>query len=100
MIDIQDKTECSGCAACAAICGHNCITMTSDAEGFKYPEVDKEKCVNCGLCDRVCPILNIPDDLSIKEVIAAKNKNSTTPFLLIVCSAMRRKIPPDELSKR
>ena len=28
--------------------------MVSDEKGFSYPQVDKEKCVDCGLCDKVC----------------------------------------------
>ena len=28
--------------------------MKPDALGFLYPEVDKEKCVDCGLCEKVC----------------------------------------------
>ena len=32
--------------------------MVRDNEGFLYPEVDREKCVNCGMCKKVCPILN------------------------------------------
>lgn len=58
MINIQDKTKCSGCTACASICPKNAIKMVEDSEGFKYPVVDKEKCINCGLCDKVCPYNN------------------------------------------
>lgn len=32
--------------------------MKEDAEGFLYPEIEKEKCINCGLCERICPVLN------------------------------------------
>lgn len=30
--------------------------MAPDEEGFLYPHVDKNSCVECGLCDKVCPI--------------------------------------------
>lgn len=30
--------------------------MKEDEEGFLYPAVDKETCINCGACERVCPI--------------------------------------------
>ena len=29
--------------------------MRSDEEGFLYPEIDKAACIECGLCERVCP---------------------------------------------
>lgn len=54
MINITDSKNCCGCTACASICAHDAITMKSDALGFLYPEVDSMKCVECGLCDKVC----------------------------------------------
>ena len=58
MITIQNKAECCGCTACFNICPKNAITMQADEEGFLYPLVDQEKCVNCGMCEKVCPILS------------------------------------------
>lgn len=54
MIEITDKATCSGCTACEAICSRNAITMKADALGFLYPIVDSKKCVDCGLCSRLC----------------------------------------------
>ena len=56
MISIGEK--CCGCTACYAICKKKCINMLPNDEGFLYPVVDVKKCVNCGLCDKVCPIEN------------------------------------------
>ena len=53
-ISITDKALCSGCEACAQICVHKAIEMREDHEGFRYPEVMAEKCVDCGLCTAVC----------------------------------------------
>jgi coenzyme F420-reducing hydrogenase beta subunit len=30
--------------------------MTQDEEGFAYPEIDKNSCINCHLCEKVCPV--------------------------------------------
>lgn len=58
MIKIQEKTKCSGCSACYSVCPKNCISMIEDNEGFLYPKVDENLCVHCGLCEKVCPVIN------------------------------------------
>ena len=50
--------ECNGCEACANICPRNAIKMIRDAEGFAYPEINRELCDDCGKCDAICPALN------------------------------------------
>lgn len=57
-IEILRKSDCCGCSACAQVCPKNCINMTSDMEGFLYPVVDHKKCVDCGICKNICPIIN------------------------------------------
>lgn len=57
MIKIQDKSKCNGCHACAAICPQNAISMVADEEGFWYPSVEEFLCVNCSLCEKVCPVM-------------------------------------------
>lgn len=49
------KTDCCGCYACYNSCPKNCIEMEADEEGFAYPRINKEKCVNCGACEHLCP---------------------------------------------
>ena len=58
MISIDNKVNCCGCNACGDICSKKAITFSIDGEGFWYPKVNKELCVECGLCEKVCPILN------------------------------------------
>ena len=54
MIHITDKSQCCGCTACASICSHDAIAMQPDAMGFLYPVVKGHKCIDCGLCEKVC----------------------------------------------
>lgn len=75
MIKIQNNQDCCGCAACAQRCPKQCISMEEDSEGFLYPVVDESRCIDCGLCERVCPIINHPKKLPVKEVLAVKNRN-------------------------
>lgn len=75
MIKIQNKQDCCGCAACVQRCPKHCISMKEDEEGFLYPLVDENVCINCGLCEKVCPIISRPEKLSVNEVLAVKNRN-------------------------
>lgn len=78
MIQIKDKTDCCGCTACASVCTHDAITMKPDIMGFLYPVVNKSKCVDCGLCEKVCAFndhydttLNLPKP----DAYAARHKD-------------------------
>lgn len=51
-----DSRECCGCSACEAACPLGAIEMQADGEGFLYPAVGSAKCVDCGICGRVCPM--------------------------------------------
>lgn len=75
MISIEHKKDCCGCNSCAQICPHKCVAMSSDDEGFSYPKVDASKCTNCGLCEKVCPVINQSDVREPLEIAAAINLN-------------------------
>lgn len=57
-ISVKNKKDCCGCTACASVCPKECITMVTDNEGFKYPLVNTDFCIDCGLCEKVCPVIN------------------------------------------
>lgn len=57
MIQITDKKKCCGCNACADICPKGSIAFKADIEGFWYPEVNMDTCIDCHLCEKVCPIV-------------------------------------------
>lgn len=75
MIDIIDKSLCCGCAGCVQRCPKLCITLHEDHEGFLYPKVDTDTCIDCGLCEKVCPILNEGNIRKPLKVYAAINKD-------------------------
>lgn len=56
MIKIKDKIKCTGCTACASKCPRHCIAMEEDQEGFLYPSVNLKLCIDCHLCETICPI--------------------------------------------
>ena len=68
------KTDCNGCGTCALRCPAKAITMEKDSEGFLYPKINLKKCINCGLCRKICS--NNPKKNSYKiKAYAAKNKD-------------------------
>ncbi len=75
MIDIKDKKECCGCAACVQRCPKRCISLQEDGEGFFYPKADASLCIDCSLCEKVCPVINQGEAREPLAVYAAKNPN-------------------------
>ena len=59
-LNTYNKDECFGCEACVQVCSKNAIKMVEDCEGFRYPVVNDSICINCGLCNSVCPYENPP----------------------------------------
>ena len=58
MIEIKDKKNCTGCGACINACPLSIISFYEDLEGFIYPQIEMDKCINCHLCEKSCPMLN------------------------------------------
>lgn len=77
MIRVLDKHKCCGCTACQSACPKQCISMRVDTEGFLYPSVDLFACVDCHLCERVCPVINQGDSTKPLRTLAAVNFDET-----------------------
>lgn len=75
MIDIKRAKDCCGCSACVEACPKQCISFDEDCEGFRYPKVDLDLCIHCNLCEKVCPVINLPAKKEITKVSAAINKD-------------------------
>lgn len=54
IVENFDKKKCCGCEACAQACPKKAVCMKEDGDGFRYPVVDSELCIDCGLCRKVC----------------------------------------------
>lgn len=55
MLHLADIRNCTGCAACYNICKRSAIVMKEDVQGFYYPILNEDLCVECGLCENACP---------------------------------------------
>lgn len=72
---IIKKKDCVGCYACENICPINCVSMTTDEEGFWYPRVNNSKCVRCRKCIEACPTVNNKTIKNEPVAYACINKN-------------------------
>lgn len=71
----NDKADCMGCSACFAACPKNAIEMKADSEGFLYPQIQEAKCIDCGKCERVCPLKNERSERLPLCFLGAKHKD-------------------------
>ncbi len=71
------QNKCTACRSCEQICPKNAITMIEDEEGFLYPKIDNNLCINCGLCIKKCHGLNKEYKSNYKNIYGIKpiNKN-------------------------
>lgn len=76
-IETNNKYDCFNCTACSAICPNNCIKMIQNKDdGYYYPQKDNSKCIECGLCKKVCINLNNNNiKQKIKKAYVLKNKD-------------------------
>lgn len=74
-MQICAEEKCTGCGSCAIACPQNCISMGEDDEGFRYPSLQPECCVRCGVCQKVCPVVNTPKKNEGKDAYAVKNRD-------------------------
>ena len=65
------KSSCTGCKMCGDVCPKHCISFTEDSEGFFYPLVNEELCVDCGVCKKRCPALNVCLNDSVENAYSA-----------------------------
>ena len=64
MIEITDKRKCTGCGACINACPKHIISMEEDNDGFIYPKIKVEDCIDCHLCEKSCPMLRDKSEVS------------------------------------
>lgn len=52
---IGEVSECTLCKSCIQACNNGAIELVRKYNGFLYPQVNINKCLNCGKCLLACP---------------------------------------------
>ena len=63
----DEDINCCGCGLCANVCKQSAITMCEDVYGFRYPSIDKDKCIDCGACLKKCDFQKVKTGTSTHE---------------------------------
>lgn len=72
-----DTELCTSCMACVNACRHQAIVIDTNNKGFYHPKAIIDKCVDCGACANVCPVLSSNTSFSpIRATYACWNKDS------------------------
>lgn len=69
--------ECTACNLCVNICPKDCINIYSNNTEL-YAVKDENICINCGLCEKVCPSLQEPAGSEPQKAFAAWANNKET----------------------
>lgn len=64
MINLCNINDCSGCMSCYSSCPQNAITIIENENGFSIPKINTDKCIECGLCVKSCPVLTKDNNLN------------------------------------
>lgn len=75
-MNVTDKSAvraCTSCQMCAAVCPKDAITIRLNEDGFYRPYLNADKCIDCGLCVKVCYKFD-PD----VKVTSVEEKNKIT----------------------
>lgn len=60
MKTVCELNKCNGCMACSSVCPKQCITV-KDTINAMNAEINETACINCKLCERVCPNITKPE---------------------------------------
>lgn len=76
-MEICNPNSCTGCFACKASCPKNAIEKKIDQVGRTVPSIDSALCVECGLCQKVCPVNEKPQYYAPQKCYASWSQSET-----------------------
>ena len=70
------EKSCSGCGVCIIACPKRCISLKLNDKGFYKAEVDQLNCIQCRICQKVCPMdITQCNNLDNSKLYSAYSKN-------------------------
>ena len=60
--DVHEKGLCGECGGCVSFCSAGDIKAIEMSEAGPPKYIDKERCLECGICYFVCPQTHVLDD--------------------------------------
>ena len=76
MSSIVLPEHCTACNLCVSVCPKNCVSLKRKSDGTLVTEKDDSVCVNCGLCEKLCPSISAPAYNQVREAYASWSKNA------------------------
>lgn len=70
-----EEKDCCGCGGCGSVCPQNAILMKRNQDGFCFPVINHEECIECGLCRKSCAYQSEKELCMPIESYAATNKD-------------------------
>ena len=70
--------DCCGCGNCVLKCPKKCISWERKDGGFRYPRIDLNLCIDCKICEKVCPEIDVlSSEENINDVFASFTEDKT-----------------------
>ena len=67
METVCKQNQCTGCMACVESCTRNAIRIEDAIDSYNAV-INREVCINCGLCSYICPSkINFKECLNREE---------------------------------
>lgn len=58
MPNLANDNTCTGCLACVDTCSKGALSSCYNEEGHLFYKINSSLCVECGLCEKKCPVVS------------------------------------------
>lgn len=73
---IKFSYNCTGCESCSYVCPKGAISFECRDNGYSYPKIDHNLCINCGICEKSCAIFIKPELIKVNRAFSFSSKDN------------------------